>query len=142
MCIFLVDLGPIFSAFVLDDHYLGAEKKQGLFQSSAIVTNCVFAVVLVHNLVFNKLTSFFSEICFQCSCAIEVDDDNVVDAGKVAICCLNNTETERGFCLLNSFKKIQFEIVNHQVLCSKSQSYSVNRFPFFSCFLASLVVVH
>jgi hypothetical protein len=54
-----VDLGPIFSAFVLDDHYLGAEKKQGLFQSSAIVTNCVFAVVLVHNLVFNKLTSFF-----------------------------------------------------------------------------------
>ena len=120
-----MDLGPIFSAFVLDDHYLGAEKKQGLFQSSAIVTNCVFAVVLVHNLVFNKLTSlFFSEICFQCSCAIEVDDDNVVDAGKVAICCLNNTETERGFCLLNSFKKIQFEIVNHQVLCSKSQSYS------------------
>ena len=77
MCIFLVDLGPIFSAFVLDDHYLGAEKKQGLFQSSAIVTNCVFAVVLVHNLVFNKLTSFSSEICFQCSCAIEVDDDNV-----------------------------------------------------------------
>ena len=54
-----MDLGPIFSAFVLDDHYLGAEKKQGLFQSSAIVTNCVFAVVLVHNLVFNKLTSFF-----------------------------------------------------------------------------------
>jgi hypothetical protein len=60
-----VDLGPIFSAFVLDDHYLGAEKKQGLFQSSAIVTNCVFAVVLVHNLVFNKLTSFFLKFVFN-----------------------------------------------------------------------------
>lgn len=74
---FFGGFGSNFFSFCLDDHYLGAEKKQGLFQSSAIVTNCVFAVVLVHNLVFNKLTSFSSEICFQCSCAIEFDDDNV-----------------------------------------------------------------
>ena len=56
---FFGGFGSNFFSFCLDDHYLGAEKKQGLFQSSAIVTNMVFAVVLVHNLVFNKLTSFF-----------------------------------------------------------------------------------
>lgn len=103
---FFGGFGSNFFSFCLDDHYLGAEKKQGLFQSSAIVTNCVFAVVLVHNLVFNKLTSFLLKFVFNALVLLKLMMIMFDDAGKVAICCLNNTETERGFCLLNSFKKI------------------------------------